>query len=93
MEGKKIQSEGNHSAPKSIRVTAQIETVETRSHINDDVVANNWGKKVVVVGKQKNRKVIQNEPKLRHPVMEGRLKGGACNTVLNVVVGLSTKRA
>ena len=74
-------------------MTAQVETMKTRSHINNDVVANNWGEKVVVVSKKKDRRIVESDPKLRHPVMKGRLKGGAGNTMLNVVVGFSTEGA
>jgi hypothetical protein len=74
-------------------VTAQVETMKTRSHINNDVVANNWGEKVVVVGKKKDRRIVQSDPKSRHPVMKGRLKGGASDAMFNVVVCLTAKGA
>ena len=72
---------------------AQVETVKTRGHINDYVVANDRRKKVVVVSEKKNSIVVQSKPKLKHPVMKGRLKGGASNAMFNVVVCLTTKRA
>ena len=67
--------------------------MKTRSHINNDVVANNWGEKVVVVSKKKDRRIVQSDPKLRHPVMKGRLKGGASDAMFNVVVCHTAKGA